>query len=172
MLPWIYYACLILLQITGLMLAILGLPGIWLMVAAVGGYAWLTVWNQYVGWPALLTVFVLAVLSEIVEFVAGAAGSAKAGGSKRGIVGALVGGFVGAIVLTPFIPIPVVGTVAGACIGSFAGAFLVEVGIGREMRHSANIGWGAAKGRLWGIASKLAFGVIILIVTVITAIPW
>lgn len=172
MLHWTYYACLMLLQVLGLLLTIIGLPGLWLMVAAVGAYAWLTVWNRYVGWPAMIVVLALAFLSEVAEFLAGAAGSAKAGGTKRGMAGALVGGLVGAIALTPFIPIPVVGTVAGACIGSFAGAFAVEMGIHRDTALSTRVGWGAAKGRFWGIVVKLAFGVVILLVTLVVALPW
>lgn len=172
MLHWTYYLCLLLLQLLGLALTLVGLPGIWLMVAAVGGYAWLTVWDQYVGWPGLLTVLILAILSEVAEFVAGAAGSASAGGTKRAMVGAIVGGFIGAIALTPFIPIPIVGTIAGACIGAFVGAFGVELAIHREVELSTRVGWGAAKGRLWGTLLKLAFGVVILLVTILVAIPW
>jgi hypothetical protein len=172
MLHWTYYLSLALLQLVGLTLTLIGLPGLWLMVAAVGVYAWLTVWDRYIGWPAMLSVLLLALLAEVAEFLAGAAGSAKAGGTKRGMIGALTGGLIGAIALTPFIPIPVVGTIAGACIGSFAGAFLVELGIHRDTLHSTRVGWGAAKGRFWGIMLKLGFGVIILLVTLLTAIPW
>lgn len=171
MLDWTYYASLLLLQFTGLLLAVLGLPGLWLMVGALGAFAWLTTWERYVGWPAMVAVLVLALAAEGVEFVAGAAGSAKAGGSKRGMIGAIVGAIVGGIVLTGFIPIPVVGTVIGLCVGSFAGAFLVEVGIGREVDHSLRVGWGAAKGRFWGTVIKLGFGVVILLVAAVTALP-
>jgi hypothetical protein len=33
------------------------------------------------------------------------------------------------------------------------------------------VGWGAAKGRFWGIAWKLAFGLAILMTTLCVAIP-
>ena len=37
----------------GLIINILGLPGLWLMVGSVGVYAWLTHVGVYVGWPTL-----------------------------------------------------------------------------------------------------------------------
>jgi uncharacterized protein YqgC (DUF456 family) len=161
----------VLLQFAGLFLTLLGLPGLWLMVGTVGAFAWLTQWDRYIGWPAMVTVLVLAILAEIVEFVAGAAGSAKAGGSKRGMAGAIVGGVVGGIALSILLPIPVIGTLVGVCLGSFAGAFVVEVGIGKEVEHSMRVGIGAAKGRFWGTIWKLAFGVLILITAMVAALP-
>ena len=170
-LDWLYYLLLLLINLTGLGLAIVSLPGLWLIVGATAGFAWVTGFNKYVGWPGLIAVLVLALLAEIIEFVAGAAGSKQAGGSKRGMIGAVVGALVGAVVFTPFIPVPVVGTIAGLCLGSFAGAFLVEIGIGREYGHAANVGIGAAKGRFYGVIIKLIFGVVMLLVAQIVALP-
>jgi hypothetical protein len=34
------------------------------------------------------------------------------------------------------------------------------------------VGWGAAKGRFWGIVWKLAFGVAIFLVTLCVAVPF
>lgn len=168
-LHWLYYLLLLLLNLTGLGLAIVSLPGLWLMVGATAAFAWVTGFNVYVGWPGLITVLALAALAEIAEFLAGAAGTKQAGGSKRGMLGAIVGGIVGAIVLTPYFP--VVGTIAGACLGSFAGAFAIETAIGREYGDAATIGVGAAKGRLYGTILKLIFGVLILLVSAIAALP-
>ncbi len=170
-LTWLYYLSLLLVQVLGVALTLVGLPGLWLMVGALALYAWVTGFNIYVGWPSMVALLVLAALAEVVETGAGAAGAKQAGGSKRGMIGAVVGGFVGAIVLTPVIPIPVVGTVAGLCIGSFGGAFLVEAAIGKEMGQSATIGWGAAKGRFWGTVFKVCFGIVMLIVAMLCALP-
>jgi len=70
---------------------------------------------------------------------------------------------------TPFFP--VVGTIVGACLGSFAGAFLIELAIGRTHEDSLKIGMGAAKGRFMGIIGKLAFGIAMLFVALIAAFP-
>ena len=52
----------------------------------------------------------LALLGEIIEFAAGAVGASRAGGSKTGAAGAIVGTLIGAVIGT-FIPPPVIGTI-------------------------------------------------------------
>ena len=166
---WLYYILLLILLVVGLFVNILGLPGLWLMVASYGAYAWATWSRDYVGISSLITIIVLALLAELVEFIAGAAGSKAAGGSKRGMAGAIIGGIAGGIAGTPIFP--VVGTIIGACFGSFAGAFLVEAAIGRTREDSIKIGLGAAKGRFMGIVAKLAFGIAMLVVALYAAFP-
>ena len=165
---WIYYFILLLLLVTGLFINILGLPGLWLMVGAAGLYVLITDW-RYAGWGMLLTLLVLALLAELVEFIAGAAGSKAAGGSKRGMAGAIIGGIIGGIAGTPLLPI--IGTIIGACIGSFIGAFVIELMIGRGTDLSTRIGWGAAKGRFYGILAKSGFGLMMLLVAGVMALP-
>src|SRR6185503_18261826 len=97
------------------------------------------------------------------------AGSKSAGGRKRGMIGAIVGGFLGAIFLS-IIPIPIVSQIVGACLGAFIGAALMEY-TDKDIQHSMRVGVGAAKGRLWGILSKLLFGCLMLIVAVFAALP-
>ena len=80
----VYYILLIVLMLTGLFLNILGLPGLWLIVLSYIIYAWITGWNIYVGLPSVIALLLLALAAELVEFMAGAAGSAAAGGRKRG----------------------------------------------------------------------------------------
>ena len=59
---------------------LLGLPGIWMMIALAGIYDLMDVFFRpdeplTFGWITFAIVLVLAVLSEIVEFAAGAAGA-------------------------------------------------------------------------------------------------
>lgn len=168
---WSLYVCLIVVLCTGWLINILGLPGLWVMLLAHIGYALATGWDVYTGLWATVALLALAIAAEIVEFVAGAAGSAKAGGTKRGMAGAIVGGLVGGLVGTAVIPVPVLGTIIGAVGGSFAGAALVERMIDSDNDRAIAIGIGAAKGRFWGILIKSGFGVIMLLVSLITAIP-
>jgi uncharacterized protein YqgC (DUF456 family) len=167
--PWFYYTCLLIVLLVGLFVNILGLPGLWLMVAAYAAYGWITVWNRFVGWPSLIALIVLALLAEAAEFLAGAAGSKAAGGRKRGMIGAIVGGFLGAIFLS-VIPIPVVAQIIGACLGAFIGAAVMELS-DKGAAHSLRVGVGAAKGRFMGIISKLGFGVAMLIVALWAGLP-
>ncbi len=166
---WLYYLIMLLLLLVGLFVNILGLPGLWLMVGAYGVYAWATGWNLFVGWPSLIAIIVLALIAEAVEFFAGAAGSKAAGGRKRGMIGAVAGGFLGAIFLS-VIPIPVVAQIIGACLGAFIGAALMEF-TDKDAAHSLRVGVGAAKGRFVGIVSKLGFGVAMFVVAVVAGFP-
>ena len=166
---YVYYLLLLVMMVCGLFLNILGLPGLWLMVAAHGAYALTTGWNVYVGWASLATLVVLALFAEAVEFFAGAAGSKAAGGRTRGMIGAVVGAFLGAIFLS-VVPIPIVAQVVGACLGAFIGAAVMEF-TDKDWRHSFRVGVGAAKGRFWGIVSKSAFGVLMFLVAAVAAFP-
>jgi hypothetical protein len=166
---WVYYAVLIALLFAGLFINLIGLPGLWVMVASALAYAWLTGW-RHVGWPALVAMVVLAGIAELGEFLAGSAGAKKAGGSKRGMAGGIVGGLLGAIFLS-VIPIPGVAQLVGAIIGTFVGVVVVELMVGKKAEHSFQIGVGAAKGRFWGTMLKTLVGVILFFVALVTAFP-
>jgi hypothetical protein len=45
------------------------------------------------------------------------------------------------------------------------------MGIVGDAGHAGRVGWGAAKGRFWGIVVKLVFGIIIFIFTAVAAFP-
>lgn len=172
MLDWLYYVLLALVLVTGLLLNLFGLPGNWLMLAALAGYAWLTGWERYVGWVSLVVLLVVAIAAEVVEFFAAGAGATKAGGTIWGAIGALLGGLVGGFMLTGLVPIPIIGTLVGLIAGTFLGAMGAELLLGKgEVQSSAVIGVGAAKGRFWGTIWKLAFGVVILIGGLAVALP-
>ena len=110
---------------------------------------------------------VLAILGEIVEFGAGAAGAAKQGASRRGIIlsilGAMIGSFTG---LAIGAPIPILGSfvmaVLGGAAGAFVGAYAGEAWKGRGEAERLAVGRGAFSGRLWGTVGKLAVGAIML----------
>lgn len=151
----------------------LGLPGIWLMIALAGVIDLTQVilgTPVSFGWIALAIAVVLGIVAEIVEFLAGAAG-AKAGGANRsGMVGAILGGFVGAVAGTFLIPIPLVGTFIGAAIGAGLGAFIGE--ISREdatVKTSLKPAGGAAVGKVAGTLMKSAFAGVVWIVLVVAA---
>lgn len=165
---WVYYVALLALLICGLGVQLMGLPGLWLMAASALAYAWWT-GLQYLGYPGLITIFALALLGEVLEFLAGAGGAKSAGGSKRSMVFGTVGGIVGGIVLS--IPLWIVGTILGVCIGAFAGAALAQMTVEQDMEHSARVGLGAAKGTFIGILYKLTVGCVMFVVTAVVAVP-
>lgn len=166
---YVYATLLVVLDVAFLFAIILGLPGTWLMVLLAAFFAW---------WPrddAILPLWVVivsaavALVGEVFEFFSGALGTKKAGGSRRGAVGALVGGVVGGILGTIFVPVPIVGSIAGMCVGAFALAASVEWLDGRSVDESLRSGGGAAAGRLLGVLGKFGVGVVIWILCSVAA---
>src|SRR5256885_15076160 len=77
--------------ILGLVLVPLGLPGLWIMVAGVVGYGWLTAFRSG-GVATIAIVLGLALLGEVIEAWLGFRFARTFGGSRRAALGALVGG--------------------------------------------------------------------------------
>lgn len=152
------------------------LPGNWLIVAFTALYAWVSPAGQHprVSWLVVAVVAALALVGEILEFFAGAAGAARQGASRRSvvlsIVGAAVGSITGAMLGIP-IPVigPLIGAVGGGAAGAFLGAYLGEAGRSRTQAERIAIGRGALVGRLLGTAGKLAIGVVMLVVVTLDA---
>jgi len=145
-------------------LVLLQLPGSWLMLLATALAAWLGDW-QTIGMWTIGALSALAIGGEGLELLAGTAGAAKAGGSKRAAILAVVGAMVGAI-LGIFGP-PIIGSVIGACVGAAAGSMAGDRWAGRSWRQAAETGKGAAKGRLLGTIAKVVVAACMwLIVTV------
>jgi len=92
--PLLLLACVILLS---LVLIVLGLPGLWIMVASAVTYN-LVVPGDPIGWVSLIVVGVLALIAELLEFSLTGKYARKYGGSRRAGWGAIFGGIVGAIV--------------------------------------------------------------------------
>ncbi len=158
------------------LLTLLGLPGNWLMVVATAVYAFLMPAQSpaALGWKMVLALLVLAALGEVVELVAGAAGTARVGGSRKGAVLALAGSITGGIVgIFIGLPIPLVGplvaVVLSAGLGAMAGAILGESWAGKSLGESWQIGKAAFWGRLAGTSGKLLVGVV-MVAVVVTAL--
>jgi len=146
--------------IVGLLLVPLGLPGLWVMVAGVLGYGWLTAFRT-VGLWTIAVVLGLAFAGELLEAWIGFRYARRYGGSRSAGWGALIGGIAGAIV---GVPVPIIGSVIGAFVGSFAGAALFEYLRERRAGVAARAGWGAVLGRAVAAAVKMALGVVIGVV--------
>ncbi len=135
----------------GLGLAVLQLPGIWLILAAGVAYDWYFDWSR-ITWVWLLALLGLAVASEIFDALAGAFAARKAGASKQATIGAFIGGFAGMIIFS--IPIPVLGTVVGGLLGCFCGALIGEMSVRSDMTAGTKIGTYAVLGKVIGIVAK------------------
>lgn len=144
-------------------LVVLTLPGIWFMFI-VSGICML--WRpDIISWRVVVTIAIIGIIAEAVEFFASALGSKRMGGSKRGAMGSIVGTIIGAILGGIFLSvIPIVGWVLGPIIGGIlgagAGALLVERGVVQmSWKDSAKSGGGAAIGRTVSIFVKLGLAI-------------
>jgi uncharacterized protein len=140
----------------GFLLIPLGLPGLWIMIAALVGAALAGAFD----FRLLLFLVVLAALAEVIEFLLVQRLNMRYGGSRRAFWGALAGGLIGVVV---GLPVPVVGSVLGGLAGTFLGALLVTLHETRALGGSARVGWGVLLGRLWATAAKLIAGGVIFL---------
>jgi uncharacterized protein len=141
--------------VVGTILTLLTLPGLWLTMLV--ALLVQLLYGPVFSWYTLGACVAMGLAAEIYELVASSVGARRSGGGAPGAWGALGGGFVGAIVGTFLIPIPIFGTLAGAVLGAGAGAFVGERGISRQTwRHSLRVGAGAAKGRFIATIVKSA----------------
>jgi hypothetical protein len=170
-----YYAwavLLVVLAIASWALNLLTLPGNWLIVLEAGLFAFLFRPGAHEGstdsplpgvhWITVVLLFLLAGLGELLEF-AGAAGSVKEGGSKRGAALAMILSMAGAMVGAGVgIPIPIIGSIVGAvlfaCLGALVGAMIGEAWKGKKLDASFKVGQAAFWGRLLGTVAKVTVG--------------
>ena len=104
---------------------LISVPGNWISVALLALYVWLgpEEGRAMMGGTTLVIAFGLALLGEIIEFVAGAAGARRAGASRRATTFAMVGSIVGAVVgAVVGLPVPVFGSVLAAMLFGGLGA--------------------------------------------------
>lgn len=175
---YVWATLLVLVNAAALVATLFTLPGNWIIVLATALFAWLVPYPEGggVGWWCVVVILVLAIIGEILEFIAGAAGAAKQGGSRRGMLLAMAGAMAGSLAGSiggSFIPIPLIGTVMGAlgggAAGAFGGAYLGEKWKGRSEEQSVAVSKAAMTGRLLGTAAKLAVGVAMLAITTVAA---
>ena len=140
--------------ILSLILIVLGLPGLWIMVATAVAYN-LIVPGEPIGWVTLVAVAVLALIAELLEFSLTGRYARKYGGSRRAGWGAILGGIVGAMV---GLPVPIIGSVIGAFLGSFLGALIAEFTGGSSAGDATRVAKGALIGRVVSTVLKIGIG--------------
>ena len=145
----------------GWVMALLGLPGSWVIAVTAAAHAWFAPQASapQIAWLTVGILFALAVLGELLEAGASAAGVSRVGASRRAkvyaVLGSLIGGVVGAII---GLPIPVVGPLLAAvlfgAIGAAVGAGWAEWNRGEEVGQSLRVGHAAFWGRVLGTVAK------------------
>jgi uncharacterized protein YqgC (DUF456 family) len=147
----------ILLYVLGVALFLVGivglvvpaLPGGLFLVAGVAAIAWAEQFTR-VTWLTVGAAVVIAILMSVVDFAAGALGAKRAGATKWGILGSMVGVLAGL-----FFGLP------GIILGPILGAVLFEYVADPEFKKALKSGGGVALGFLLGTAGKLALAAIL-----------
>lgn len=150
-------------------LVVVQLPGVWILLALAALIEFADALylpagdRQTFQWWVLAVCVGLALLGELIEFVAAVAGAKKGGSSARGMWGALIGGILGVFVFTPlFFFLPLFGTFLGAVLGTFVGAVVGELTaeqatVGGSMKPAV----GATIGRVVGTGSKVGITIVV-----------
>jgi uncharacterized protein YqgC (DUF456 family) len=154
----------ILVMLIGFFSILLGLPGTLVILFDVLVYALVTGFDK-IGLGTLLALVAISALAESLEFLFGITWARRYGTSKRGVAASIVGGIIGAVLLTPvFLGL---GALIGSFLGALAGAFTVEILSQREIKPAARAGFGALMGRLAGLFAKGLCGLAMVIITLL-----
>jgi hypothetical protein len=142
---WISIALALLIMFVGLAGTILPmLPGGPLIVLG------MLVYGAFEGFEVFSPTFwvgqvILLMLVFAVDYLAGAIGAQKYGGSKASVWGSIVGGLVGIFVLGPF----------GILLGPFLGAIIGELLSNKPLEQAVKVGVGTLLGFAGGALVKL-----------------
>jgi uncharacterized protein YqgC (DUF456 family) len=166
----IWLVILLVVDALSLLLVFVGLPGNWVMVALTCLFAWWQ-WDRHpFSAGILIVIVVLALLGELVEFVAGMVGARRSGTSWWASILAIFGAIAGGLCGTFLIPIPLLGSVVGASLGAGLTVWVTEMARGQQIERSVRRAVGAGMGQFLGTMSKFAIGVVIWLVIVIAAL--
>lgn len=153
MLNILIYTILSALALAGLILTLLDFPGIWLIylstviLGVVTGFETVT--------PLLLIIlFFVSLLSTFIDNVVIALGAKKMGGSKWGMLGAILGGIVGLII----------GSLPGLFLGPLIGATIFEYTFAhKDLNQSFKAGIGSFLGVFVSIILKTGVNIVMIV---------
>lgn len=131
-----------------------GLPGAFMIVLAAAVHEYLR--PDTYSWITHASLILLAILSWILDFVAGIFGAKLGGATKYGLYGAMIGGVVG-------IPFGFLGLILGPFVGAIAGDLY---GHRRDLLELMKSGGGAALGFILSLVGRfmilLVMGLILI----------
>ncbi|NLU49992.1 MAG: DUF456 domain-containing protein [Syntrophomonadaceae bacterium] len=122
-------------------------PGIPLIFLAIAGYGWYEGFHHVS--PGYLAVMGgLAILSVLVDYLAGVLGAKYYGSSRAGIWGAFIGGILGIFWGGPL------GIVIGPWLGAVVGEYLQL----KDIEKALQVGTGTVVGIFAGVVAKVIIG--------------
>lgn len=129
----------------GVLITIVGLPGIWLVYIGMFIWSWGNSFTE-ITWPWLILFLLVSVVSSFIDNISVLLGAKKYGASTVGIVGAVVGLIIGALIAN----------IPGLLIGAFLGAVAAEMLFANKKSDEAvKAGFGTLIGFVLGNVIKL-----------------
>ena len=127
------------------------IPSVPIIYAAYFLYGLGTAWKDY-GFGLMVCLGGLTVFVVVMDYLAGAVGARKFGGSREGMIGSIILAFIGFIYLN----------LPGLILGTFGGALLGELINGRNLREATRSGLGALLGFLAGSLFKMMTSIVMI----------
>jgi uncharacterized protein len=170
----ILYWILVIAMVAGIVGAFVpGIPGTSIILAAI--VIWGLVLNNVtqlgwsiVLWPAI-TALVVLIFSFGVDFLAGYLGAQKAGASKWGQIGAIVGMLLCFLGLLPALPFG--GPLLGLLVGPFLGAIVGEYLYCKDWNKSFKAGIGIVVGSVLGGIIQGLLAIVPVVVFLFNTLP-
>ena len=163
----LYWFFVILMAVGAIGAFVPGIPGAILIL--VGVVAWGIV-HGFAGLGVPLAVAILAFLAGIgIAFLAAYWGAKRAGASKWGQIGAVVGLLLGVFGLLPALPFG--GPLLGLLIGPLLGAIIGELLYQRDLKRALKAGVGIVVGSVIGKVIEGSLAVVALLVFLISTYP-
>ncbi|WP_438347221.1 DUF456 domain-containing protein [Paenibacillus sp. FA6] len=133
------------------------LPGALAIYLAFFVYGWFFNFDSFGVWFWIIQTLIVVVLF-VADYVVGAWGTKKFGGSRKSVILSTIGVIIGPFVIPAF----------GLIIGPFLGAFIGELLSGSNVSKSAKVGVGS----LVGLFSSMVMKIILQIAMVIIFFIW
>lgn len=144
-----------------------GIPGNLLLVLIAVGFGYYEGFIR-LDWVFLTCLIAGWLLGEGVEFFSSAVGARRAQASRRAIIAAYIGGFIGMLAGTAILPI--VGTLLGSLVGAFLSSYWVEYHYTGSGRQAKTVAIQIVRGQLFGLLFKLAVG-LAMAVAILSRLP-
>lgn len=149
----------------GVFSTVFGFPGTIIIFVDALVYALVTGFDK-IGVKVLLLLIILSALAEALDFGLSMAGAERFGATRKGAWASVIGGIIGAVIMSPFFY--GLGALAGAFIGGFSGIFVIEIIRQREFKPALRASYGSLLGRVAAIVTKGLISLIMVIVILLT----